>query len=82
MLAVAEAALADQVVKLDKAGFDVITTHVHQAELANPRGVDQFAAAGEVEQPRGGGGVRAFAGQFGERPDAGIDFWQQTVDQR
>ncbi|MNF86040.1 hypothetical protein D3C84_684630 [compost metagenome] len=53
-----------------------------QAEFADTRGVDQLTAAGEVEQPRGGGGVGALAGQLGQRADTGFDFRQQAVDQR
>ena len=45
VFAVAEAAAADQVVELDKARFYISPAHVAQAKLANPRGVDQVAAA-------------------------------------
>jgi hypothetical protein len=62
VLAVAEAAMADQFAELDKARFNIIPAYVHQTKFANTGGVDQLAAAGEVEQTRCGGGVGAFAG--------------------
>ncbi|VVO43453.1 hypothetical protein PS720_06159 [Pseudomonas fluorescens] len=82
MFAIAEAAGADQVVEFDKARFHVAAADVAEAEFADTRGVDQLTAAGEVEQSRGGGGVSALAGQFRQWAHAGVDFRQQTVDQR
>ena len=35
-----------------------------------------------MEQPRGGGGVRALTGQLRQRPDPQVDLRQQAVDQR
>ncbi len=82
VFAVAEAAGADQVVELDKARFHIAAADVAEAEFADAWGVDQLTATGEVEQPRGGGGVGALAGQFRQRAYAGVDFRQQAVDQR
>lgn len=82
MFAVAEAAGADQVVELDETGFHVAAADMAEAEFTNARGVDQLTAAREVEQPRGGGGVGALAGQLRQRADTGVDFRQQAVDQR
>src|SRR3990167_758122 len=82
MLAVAKAAVPEQLVKLDKAGLHIVAADMAEAEFANAGGVDQLAAAGEVEQPGGGGGVGACAGLLGERADAGVDARQQAVDQR
>ena len=53
-----------------------------QTKFANTRRVDQIAAAWKVEQPRSGGGVRALARDFGQRPHPQIDLGQQAVDQR
>ena len=82
MLAVTEAAAAQQVVELDEACLHIITADMAQAELANTGGVDQLAAAGEMEKPCGGGGVCALAGQFRQCADTRIDAGQQAVDQR
>ena len=61
VLAVAKTAAAEQVLELDEAGLYVIPADMAEAEFANPGRVDQLAATGEVEQPRGGGGVRALS---------------------
>ncbi len=82
MFAVAEAAGADQVVELDEARFHIAAADVAEAEFTDAWGVDQLTAAREVEQPCGGGGVGALAGQFRQRAYAGINFRQQAVDQR
>ena len=74
VLAVAEAARADQVVELDETRFYICAADVAQAEFTDAGGVDQLAAAREVEQACGGGGVRTLAGQLRQRADAGLDF--------
>lgn len=59
VLAVAEAAMPEQVAELDETGLDVVSRHVPQAELTDAGRVDQVAAAGKMEQSRGGGGMGA-----------------------
>ena len=59
MFAVAETAGSDQIIEFDEASFDIGAADMAQAELANPRGVDQVAATWEVEQARSGRGVSA-----------------------
>ena len=81
MLAVAKTAIAEQVAELDKPSFDIVPTDMAQAELADAGGVDQFAATREMEQACGCGGVCAFAGLLRERSDAGVDAWQEAIDQ-
>ncbi|MNV94612.1 hypothetical protein D3C71_1894270 [compost metagenome] len=61
MLAVAEAAGAEQVAELDEAILHVVAADMAKAELANTRRVDQVPAVGEVVQPRRGGGVGTLA---------------------
>lgn len=53
-----------------------------QAELTDAGRVDQVAAAGKMEQSRGGGGMGALAGHRGEVADTGVDTWQQGIHQR
>ncbi len=74
MLAVTEAAGANQVVELDETGFDICTADVTQAKFANTRGVDQFTAAWEVVQARGRGGVRTLARPLRQIADSGLHF--------
>src|SRR5690606_8218838 len=82
VLAVAEAAVAQQVAELDETGFHLVATDMTQAELTDAGGIDQVTALREMEQPRCGGGVRALAGQFRECADLQVHPRQQTVDQR
>ena len=82
MLAVAEAAVADQLAELDEAIFHIVTADVAQAKFADTRRVDQVATVGEVVQPRRGGGVRALARPFRQVADTGASVGQQAVDQR
>ena len=82
VLAVAVAAMAEQLAELDEAVFHVAATDMAEAEFADAGRVDQVAAAREVEKARRGGGVGAFAGHLGQRADTGIDARQQAVDQR
>src|SRR5690606_7222997 len=73
VLAVAEAALPKQIIEFNEPRFHVGAADVAKAKLTDAGRVDQFAAAGKVEQPCGGGGVGALAGHFRQRSDAGVD---------
>lgn len=82
MLAIAEAAGAEQVAELDEAIFHVVAADMAKAKLADARRVNQIAAVREVVQPRRGGGVGALARPFRQVADTGARVRQQAVDQR
>ena len=66
MLAVAVFAMAQVVMKFDKAMRDLFRLQMPQSELTYARGVDNVAAVREVIQARGRGSVLSKTGVVGD----------------